>query len=388
MRIKSLRAAALRDPRLFQNGTARPRTWNQGTDSLNPLSRYREFRGAAARFAPPWPAALCLVETEDGHFGLGMSRYAGPLVPIVNDYLAPLVAGESALATERLWHMMVRASAAQFGAQGLASYAISAVDLALWDVKGKILGRPVYELMGGPARPAVHCYATGLDLDWFRELGFTAIKLVALKGAGETTAALVETEALVSDARARLGASFDLMLDLWPVHDAAFAVELGHRLAPYDLRWIEDYLHPEDLEGYGQVRRRLPGQTLAAGERWYTERPFARAVAGRWLDILQPDVQWVGGATAVLKIAHIVEAAGLEIALHAGCNDAYGQHLCYALPGNRWGEFFVATAPGEDLYDGYRPTPGMALPKNGELVPSAAPGFGIELTRQQLEEAV
>ena len=106
------------------------------------------------------------------------------------------------------------------------------------------------------------------------------------------------------------------------------------------------------------------------------------------MDIFQPDVLWVGGVTASLKVAHIADAAGIEIAMHAGCNDPFGQHLCYALPGNRWGEYFVATAPGLDLADGYRNVPGMALPERGKLVPSDAPGFGIELTLGMIESAL
>ena len=106
------------------------------------------------------------------------------------------------------------------------------------------------------------------------------------------------------------------------------------------------------------------------------------------MDIFQPDVQWVGGATASLKVAHIADAAGIEIAMHAGVNDPYGQHLCYALPGNRWGELFVGTAPGVDLREGFRSVPGMALPEKGKLKPSDAPGFGIELTLGMIEAAL
>ena len=178
------------------------------------------------------------------------------------------------------------------------------------------------------------------------------------------------------------------MMDFWPVSDPAFAIELGRRLRPYDLRWLEDFLYPDDFLAYPEVRRRLPGQTLAAGERWYGDRPFAHAAAGRWLDIFQPDVQWVGGATASVKVAHIADAAGIEIAMHAGLNDPCGEHLCYALPGSRWGEFFVGTAPGVDLMDGFRSVPGMAFPEKGKLVPSDAPGFGIELTLRMIEAAL
>ena len=388
MKVKEVRAAAIRNITPFKNPAAAPATWFIGSDAGNPLSRYREFTGEATRFQDPWPDCVCIVIGEDGTFGLGMTTHSGPVVPIVNECFGPMLEGEDALATERLWNMMARVASARFGIGGLASYALSAVDLALWDLKGKVLGRPVYELLGGPARDRIHCYATGFDVDWFLELGFEAIKLPTAYGAGESTAALEANEAVVAEAREKVGPSFDLMMDFWPVSDPAFAIELGQRLRPYDLRWLEDFLYPDDYLAYPEVRRRLPGQTLAAGERWYGDRPFALAAAGRWVDIFQPDVQWVGGATASVKVAHIADAAGIEIAMHAGLNDPYGQHLCYALPGNRWGEYFVGTAPGVDLADGYRNVPGMALPDRGKLVPSDAPGFGIELTLAMIESAI
>ena len=388
MKVKKVRAAAIRNVAPFRKPDAAPAAWIGGDEGGNPLSRYREFMGKEARFQTPWPDCVCIVTAEDGTFGVGMTRHSGPVAPVINECFGPMLAGENALATERLWNMMSRVASARFGLGGIAGCALSAVDLALWDLKGKVLGRPVYELLGGPARDRIHCYATGFDVDWFLELGFEAIKFPTAHGAGESTAALEANEAVVAGVREKVGPGFDLMMDFWPVSDLAFAIELGQRLRPYDLRWLEDFLYPDDLLAYPEVRRRLPEQTLAAGERWYGDRPFAHAAAGRWLDIFQPDVQWVGGATASVKVAHIADAAGIEIAMHAGLNDPYGQHLCYALPGNRWGEFFVGTAPGVDLRDGFRSVPGMALPEKGRLVPSDAPGFGIELTLGMIEAAL
>ena len=388
MKVRSIRAAAIRNAAPIRKPDAAPAAWIGDGEGGNPLSRYREFIGNGARFRNPWPDCVCIATAEDGTFGVGMTAHSGPVAPVINECFGPMLTGESALATERLWNMMSRVASARFGVGGIASCALSAVDLALWDLKGKVLGRPVYDLLGGPARDRIHCYATGFDVDWFLELGFEAIKLPTAHGAGESTAALEANEAVVAGVREKVGPGFDLMMDLWPVSDPAFAIELGRRLRPYDLRWLEDFLYPDDFLAYPEVRRRLPGQTLAAGEHWYGDRAFALAATERWVDIFQPDVQWVGGATASVRVAHIADAAGIEIAMHAGLNDPYGQHLCYALPGNRWGEFFVGTAPGVDLMEGFRSVPGMALPEKGKLVPSDAPGFGIELTLGMIEAAL
>ena len=388
MKIREIRAAAVKNVEPLGRGEGLPARWRAADNNQNPMSRYREFRAAGPRLIPPWSDVICVVTAEDGTWGMGMTSHAGPVVPIINDYFAPLLSGEDALASERMWNLMVRCSGALFGAAGIASYAVSAVDLALWDLKGKLLGQPVYALLGGPARERIRCYATGNDVDTFLDLGFDAIKLACVHGAADGIVAVRETENLVASARKRVGDGIELMIDCWSVQDAQHTIELGEALRPYRLKWIEDYVYPDDWGSYEEVRRRLPAQTLAAGERWYTDRPFQRAAEHRIVDIMQPDALWVGGVTAALKIATIAESAGLEIAIHAGCNDAYGQHLCYALPGNRWGEIFIGSPAGVSLMDAYRATPGMALPVDGHLVPSDAPGFGIEITLDGIETAI
>jgi L-rhamnonate dehydratase len=385
--IAEIAAAPLRHPGALGRPQSSPASWDPQS-LMHALSNDRGFAGQAARFAPPWGEVVCVATASDGAFGVGMTSQAGPVVPVINDFFGPMLAGEPALATEKLWNMMVRSSNSAYGTSGLASFAISAVDLALWDLKGKLLDVPVYELIGGPARDRTRCYATGNDLDDLRDRGFEAFKLACRVGPAAATAGIEETERLVAGARSELGPDADIMLDCWPVLDASYTVRLGEAVAPYRLTWIEDYAQPDDWGGYADVRRRLPTQMLAAGERWYTGRTFSHVTERRLVDVLQPDVQWVGGATAVLKIAAIAAASGLELAVHGACNDSYGQHLSHGLPVNRWAEMFVGCGPGESLMAAWRSTPGMALPDDGWLVPNNAPGFGIDLTRDQLEAAV
>ena len=269
----------------------------------------------------------------------------------------------------------------------MASYAISAVDLALWDLKGKLLGRPVYELLGGPARERILCYATGNDTDWHMELGFKATKLACPYGTAGGLEALERDEELASTTRELIGPSVELMLDCWMSMDVEFAVRLADRLRPYGLKWMEDCLIPEDIRGFRELRLRAPWQTMATGEHWYTPLPFFEAAADRVVDILQPDIKWVGGLTAVVKICHIAEAAGISVIPHGGMSDGYGQHVGYAMPNIPMGEFAMSTAPGVPLKEASQRTPGVALLEHGYLVPSDAPGFGIELTREEIESA-
>ena len=110
------------------------------------------------------------------------------------------------------------------------------------------------------------------------------------------------------------------MLDCWMALDVDYTVRLAERLRPYRLRWIEDFLLPDDGEGFAQVRQRLPWQTLATGEHWYLPQRFAQAANERAVDIWQPDPLWVGGVSACVRICHIAEGAGVGVIPHGGMN--------------------------------------------------------------------
>ncbi|WP_431282506.1 enolase C-terminal domain-like protein [Humitalea sp. 24SJ18S-53] len=350
-------------------------SWNAGAEVAGPMSRHSRFKLDRRAWRPAWPGVGCLVTASDGSWGFGISRYAGPVIPTIESHLAPLLIGEPALATEKLWDMMAR-MAATYSAAGLAAYAISAIDLALWDLKGKVLGQPVYSLIGGPSRPHIDCYATGGDTDWHMELGFRATKLPCPHGPVDGLPGLIRNVEAVARTRDLIGPEVELMLDCWMAFDVEYAVRLAERLRPYDLRWIEDCLIPEDMDGQDALRRRLPWCGLATGEHWYMPAPFLHAVSRRAADILQPDIAWAGGLTACLRIAAIADAAGISVIPHAGLNTPYGQHFGFAVPGAPMGEFFMGSAPGVPLAE-TRLFPGMAVPRDGKLIPSDAPGFGL-----------
>ncbi|MFN8523920.1 MAG: enolase C-terminal domain-like protein [Chloroflexota bacterium] len=360
--------------------------WVVDSEVANPMSRYPRFKAHRKLWLPPWGQVACVVTAEDGTWGLGIGRYGAPVVTIINDHLGPLLLGEDCLSVERLWDLLARA-ASPYSAAGLASYAISAMDLALWDLKGKLLQTPVYRLLGGPARDSQPCYATGNDTDWHLEMGFRATKLACPYGPADGLPGMERNAELVAATRELIGPTVDLMLDCWMAFDAEYTVRLAERLQPYRLRWIEDCLIPEDLQSHFEVRRRIPWQGYATGEHWYGTHPFAFAAAKHLADVFQPDIQWVGGVTAGVKICHIAEAAGIEVIPHAGMNDPYGQHLCYAMPNIRWGEYFMGTAPGVPLEHTSR-LPGTAVPRNGALVPSDAPGFGLDVDLEWIRARV
>ena len=383
MKIKSIHAFAIASDLMGGPATTPQRrpAWTTHAEVASPMSHFPRFKRLRTSWRPRWPSVACLVTAEDGSWGLGMTRYGSPVINIINEHLAPLLVGEPCTEIDTLWNMLSAMTSPYAG--GLSCYAISAIDLALWDLKGKLLGKPVYDLLGGPVRSDIECYATGNDTDWILEQGFQATKIACPYGPADGAQGLDANEAVVQATRQLIGTERDLMVDCWMAFDVDYAVQFAQRMHPYQLRWIEDYLMPDDLDGVRILRERLPGYGLAGGEHWYSPAPFASAASARNLDVFQPDIGWACGLTGCLKIARIAQGAGIPVMLHAGMNTAYGQHFSLAVPNATMGEYFVGSAPGVP-FDEIRLTPGTAVPQNGRLTPSSAPGFGLGLTLAQV----
>ena len=390
MKITSIRAvdvplretSARSQPSSIEYKTARRPSWVESGPVANPMSRYPRYASYRPSWMPTWNNMGCVVEAEDGTKGFAVANHGRPVAALIDDYLGPRLEGESCLATEKCYDMMVRMGA-PYGATGLHAYAVSAIDLALWDLKGKLLQRPVYELLGGPARDELFCYSTGGDTDWYVELGFMATKLPCPYGAADGLDGLKKNVELVARTRELVGDEVELMLDCWMAFDIEYAVRLTEELRPYKLKWMEEMLRSENLDAHEQLRRRIPWQTLATGEHWYTSVPFQHAASRHLVDIFQPDINWVGGLTALAKICAIAESADISVVPHGGGNTPYGQHACYALPAIPWTECFVATPPGVSPDEAAR-LPGVSVPRDGRMIPSDGPGFGVEIDLDQM----
>jgi len=350
--------------------------WAAEAEVANPMSRYAKVKRHRSLWLPKWAGAWVRVTAEDGTWGLGTLNHA-PATAAVVEHLATQLVGEDCMAIDRAADMMYRMTK-PYGTTGLASYAISGIDLALWDLKGKVLERPVYALLGGPQKDAIVCYATGNDVDWYKELGFKAFKLACPYGPADGWDGIRRNEAFVANAREIIGEGAELMLDCWMAFDVEYTVRLAEVLRPYRLKWMEECLLSEDYDGHVALRERLPWQTLATGEHWYTHVPFQWAVAHRVVDILQPDINWCGGMTTVRRIAAAADAGGTSVILHGGAVTPFGQHFTFATPCSPWGEYFVGSPPGVPLEEAAR-LPGQPIARDGRLVPSDAPGFGLEI---------
>ncbi|MEX0926095.1 MAG: enolase C-terminal domain-like protein, partial [Dehalococcoidia bacterium] len=385
MKIKSTQAVAID---VTPQTKTKPRVPKQPSDGfISPMRRYPEL--SRADWSNSWKRTGCVVTAEDGTWGFGLTVHSGPTVSIINEHLAGLLVGQNCMATERLWDLMQKATA-PYGTAGMASFAISAVDNALWDLKGKLLGRPVYELLGGPQKEKVFCYASNTDVSygtensigWFLELGFKAVKLFLREGPDDNLEGLKRSEELVARTREQVGDEVEIAVDAWMSMNSEYVVRLAEALRPYRIKWLEDYLLPEDMDGYFRVRQRVPWQTLATGEHWYSVHPFALAASHGLVDIFQPDLSWVGGVTAGVKICHLAEAHGLSVIPHASSNYPYGQHLAYSMAAVPWAERSEGVAPPGVPLEELVVLPGTPVIKDGYIVPSDAPGFGLEITKE------
>ena len=200
MKIVDIKAMRLNMPRQQSKTKPRRQSWNVTDEVANPMSRFPKVKAHRSLWRPQWEDLWCKVTLEDGTWGLGSTQYGRPVAAVIDDHLASNLIGDDGLAIEKLNDMMWRMTK-QYGSTGLASYAVSAVDLALWDAKGKLLRQPVYGLIGGPHKDKLYCYCTGNDVDWYQELSFTAFKLACPYGPADGLEGLDKNEAFVARVR-------------------------------------------------------------------------------------------------------------------------------------------------------------------------------------------
>ena len=377
MKIKSIRAVRIKLPKPAKTVKPRRPAWSKSAVRAMPVNLYPEFSRMPGETPGGGLGSVWVqVTAEDGTWGLGQAAFGDPVAAFVNTVIAPILEGRNCMAIEYLNDLVLRVSQ-RFGTSGTASTAMSGVDLALWDLKGKLLGQPVYSLLGGPVRESITCYATSDDLDWSQELGFTKFKITNPAHYSESDAGIRAVVDHVAQAREQVGQTRDLMINPVMSYNVEFALRLLEELKPYNLRWFEEPLVPTDAEGLAELRRSAPWVAIATGEDHHGRHAFLNLVEKRAVDIIQPDLSWGGGLTEAMKVHVIGEMAGIATIPHGGANTPFGQHFAMAATESPMAEFWMGTDPGVPLEDVSR-IPGAAVPVNGKIVPSPAPGFGME----------
>lgn len=353
----------------------------------DPLSRDAQWFG---------PVALTLVEVETagGQVGYGtIGGFTAAGTRIVETYLKPLALGRSVFDTEVLWDKLYRATV-RYGRRGVAVAAQSAVDIACWDLKGKLLKQPVYNLLGGKTKDRVTAYCSRLyaleDLDALAEeargyvrQGFRVLKQRFGFAPVDGTEGMNRNVDLIRTVREAVGDDIELAADAYMGWDYAYAVEMERRLRPYRLAWIEEPFLPDDLESY--VKLRAKSQTLiSCGEHEYTKQGFKHLMDIGAADILQPDANRVGGITEMKKICALAEAAGLPVYPHS--NEAHNFHVILSQPNCPLVEYFPNVEPdtGNELF--WKVFHGEPTVQDGSLTPTNQPGLGLELNRAAVEQ--
>ena len=357
----------------------------------------------AEAVSPPSMAFLFVqVETDAGITGWGeASTWAGGasiLVAHAIEAARDTLVGEDPVDIERLWRKLYR-RLSYLGARGLPTHLISGIDIALWDIKGKDLGRPIYDLLGGKFRDSVPVYANAwwpvgctapedfaaaaaatveaghkaLKFDPFLELGSVSFSYVSGQIAAEDEARAVERVAAVRDA---VGPHVQILIDAHGQFDVPTAIRIANRLVELDITWFEEPLPPENNQALRQVREhtRVP---ICVGERLFSRFDFVPIFEQRLADYVMPDVAWTGGITELKKIASMAEAYYIPISPHdreGGIQIVAGAHVALNTPNFYRLEHAVSFIPA---YNGPLTEP---LNFHGDLLTlSDKPGLGVEI---------
>jgi len=293
--------------------------------SSSPMSRYDKYDSALDSWSWPQATMLVRIESDSGHSGIGWAEDGvGAASNIIERHLKRFVLGADPSQIEQVWDQMFRASI-PYGRKGAAIEAISAVDIALWDLAGKLANKPVYTLLGGPVHRTIQTYASHLhpvDMEKFVEeavaycaQGYSALKMRMPGTPKDGIVGIRKNVERVKAVREAIGYDIDVMVDAYMGWDLPFALQMAKALEPYRVRWIEEPFLPDEIGAYAELRQRS-GVAIATGEHEFTRYGFKQLIDGRAADILQPDMHRVGGITEMRRIAALAEAAGLELIPH------------------------------------------------------------------------
>lgn len=321
------------------------------------------------------------VDTDEGVTGVGEAYAQGtPLAvgSVVKEFLAPLLVGRDPSEIPALNDLMHR-RAMVFGRRGLVMYAISGVDLALWDLAGRVAGLPVNRLLGGAARMTVPAYGSHPKYD---EPAKVAAAVERVAGEGFTMQKLHQTDvASVAAARAAAGDEVDIMLDTNCPWTPGEAIAMARKLEPFGLAWYEEPVWPpEDYSGLAEVRAATT-MRVSCGENESTLHGFREIIRYGAADILQPSPTKVGGLSELRRIGALAAAANLPIHPHSYY---WGPGLLAALQ-------FVGSQPGDTPLEfplGVTALPLLdepVAPKDGQVALPTRPGLGADLNQDMLE---
>jgi L-rhamnonate dehydratase len=318
---------------------------------------------------PDWRTSLgqilVVIDTDSGIAGYGVGGGGFSAIHIVRTVLRDLLIGRDTEPVESLWHAMYQATL-PFGRKGVAIMALSGIDLALWDLRGKAANQSIAQLLGGPIHFSIPTYATVWDCIPDSLVGqHSAFKIHLGRCGGD----LESCVSIVTRARAQVGPNVPLMIDAWMKWDVPFTLRFAERVQPLDIGWIEEPLPPDDFKGYAELVRKSP-IPIAGGEHEFTAAAFAEIIERRLHHIVQPDVCWCGGMTELVQIYRFAKQHGVRVCPHRG--------------GEIWGLHALAALDPEPLAETGRPwlswVGGQPPIRAGRLDVPIGPGFGAHFS--------
>lgn len=363
---------------------------------VRPVDIYPEHKAEGATWIEPLGpgkyhnvAHFVEIVADSGLTGIGGPMPEGQAY-IVATQLKPLLLGHDPLAIERIWDRMYRYMV--HGRKGVAMMAISVVDCALWDLKGKWANAPVFTLLGGPTRTRIPSYASLLGYSLDPELvqervqeavreGYGAMKWFFRDGPTDGIAGIARNMRLVRTVRESAGPDVDIMFDAWMSWDVPYTIQMAARMEEYAPRWIEEPVLPDKIQQYAEIRRsvRIP---ISGGEHEYTRWGLKELLDAAACDVLQPDIYWAGGISEMMKICALASAYDVPIIPHGHSVPATA-HLIAAWPETTCPllEYLVKW---NEIHQFFLKTP--LKPVHGMVELPAQPGLGMELDEAKIEK--
>jgi L-alanine-DL-glutamate epimerase-like enolase superfamily enzyme len=333
------------------------------------------------------------IVTDNGLVGIGNAALSPRVTKQVIDlYLKPLLIGQDPWDIEFLWQHMYRKTMA-FGRKGIGMVAISALDIALWDILGKSAKQPVYRLLGGRTKPKIPVYASRLystpldelarESKKYKDEGYKAMKLRFGWGPTDGAEGMQKNLALVRTVREAVGNGVDIMADAYMGWNLDYAKRMIPLLEPLNLRWLEEPVIPDDIHGLAELKRisRIP---IASGEHEHTIYGFRELIEACAVDYIQFDTNRVGGISQARKIAALAEAHSIPVIPHAG--QMHNYHIVMASLNSPMAEFFppVDVEVGNELF--WYCFNGEPTPKDGYIdLDENTPGLGLTVNEEKLK---
>ncbi len=333
------------------------------------------------------------VETTDGYVGLGNAGLCPDVTKLIIDSkLTPLLIDENPINTEYLYEKMYRSTVA-YGRKGAVMAAISAVDIALWDIKGQVTKQPVFMLLGGRTKEHIPAYYSRLytrNLDslqaeaaHYKSQGFKGMKLRCGYPLTDGLAGMEKNVEMVRLVRETVGDDIDIMLEAYMGFNFSYARLLLRKLEPYNLRWVEELLLPDEIHLFSKLRQ-YTAIPLSGGEHEYSHFGFYDLLKANALDIFQFDTNRVGGFTQAHKICTLAYNEGIEVIPHGG--QMHNLHVVMSSFASPMAEYFPQTEieVGNELF--WYIFDGEAIAQHGYLqLDDGKPGLGLLLKTDNLE---